>query len=94
VTQQPAREQGVLTRGGGIDTPANKRRCRNERHEEEMEVADAMATMEEDAAGVGAVVPGWEDEDDKTGIEGYVGHQELGASVDNGRWCNKSGGRR
>ncbi len=72
-----------------MDTPANERRCRDERHEEEMEVADAIATTEEDAAGVGTVAAGWEDEDDETGIEEYVGQQELGASVDNGRWCDK-----
>ncbi len=47
--------------------PANKRRCRNQRHEEEMEVADAMATMEEDAAGLGMVAARWEDEDNETG---------------------------
>jgi hypothetical protein len=56
MTQQPAREQGGATRGGSVDMPANERRCRNKRHEEEMEVADAMATMEEDAAGIGRVV--------------------------------------
>jgi hypothetical protein len=67
VTQQPAREQGGAARGGGVDMPANERRCHNKRHEEEMEVADAMATTEEDAAGIGMVVAGWEDEDDETG---------------------------
>ncbi len=41
--------------------PANKRWCRDKRHEEVMEVADTMATMEEDAAGVGMVVAGWVD---------------------------------
>jgi hypothetical protein len=50
-----------------VDTPANKRHCHNKRHEEEEEVADAMAMAEEDAAGVGAVARGWEDEDDGTG---------------------------
>ncbi len=50
-----------------MDTPANKRQCRNKRHVEEMEVSDAMATMEVDAAGVGTVVAGWEDEDNETG---------------------------
>jgi hypothetical protein len=54
-----------------------------------MEVADAMASTEEDAAGVGIVAAGWEDEDDETRIEDYVGQQELGASVDNGRWSDK-----
>ncbi len=58
-------------------------------HEEEMEVADAMATMEEDAADVGLVAAGWEDEDEENRTEDYVRQQELGASVDNGRWCNK-----
>jgi hypothetical protein len=57
--------------------------------EEEMEVTDAMATTEKDAAGVGTVAAGWEDEDDETGIEDCVGQQELGASVDNRRWCDK-----
>ncbi len=67
----------------------DKRWCRDERHDEEMEIADAMAKTEEDAAGVGMVAAGWEDEDNETVIEDYVGQQELGASVDNGRWCNK-----
>ncbi len=52
-----------------MDMPANKRQCRNKRHEEEMEVADEMATMEEDAAGVGTVAAGWEDEGDETGTK-------------------------
>ncbi len=72
-----------------MDTPANKRRCQDKRHEEEMEVADAMVTTEEDAAGIGTVATGWEDEDNETRIEDYVGQQKLGASVDNGRWCDK-----
>ncbi len=50
-----------------MDTPANKRQCRNERHEEEMKVADAMATTEEDAAGIRTVVAEWDDEDNETG---------------------------
>ncbi len=33
-------------------TPANKRWCRNERHCEEEEVTDVMATTEEDAVAV------------------------------------------
>ncbi len=41
-----------------MDTPANKRRCRGERHGEEEEVADAMAIMEEDAAVPGTVAAG------------------------------------
>ncbi len=49
-----------------MDTPANKKQCHNKRHEEEMEVAGAMATTEEDAAGIGMVAAGWEDEDDET----------------------------
>ncbi len=36
-----------------MDTPANKRLCRNKSHGEEEEVADAMATKGEDAAGIG-----------------------------------------
>jgi hypothetical protein len=50
-----------------VDTPANKRRCRNERHGEEEEVADAMAMTEEDAAGIETVAAGWEDGDNETG---------------------------
>jgi hypothetical protein len=46
--------------------PANKRWCRSERHEEEMEVVNAMATIEEDAVGVRMVAAGWEDEDNET----------------------------
>ncbi len=72
-----------------MDTPANERWCRDERHEEEKEVADAMVTTEEDAAGIGTVAAGWKDEDDETEIEDYVGQQELGASEDNGWWCDK-----
>ncbi len=49
-----------------MDMPTNKRRCWDERHEEEIEVTNAMATTEEDAAGVGMVATGWEDEDDET----------------------------
>ncbi len=45
--------------------PANEIRCRNERHDEEIEVADTMATMGEDAAGIGMVAAGWEDEDNE-----------------------------
>jgi hypothetical protein len=47
--------------------PANKRRRRDEKHEEDMEVADAMATMEEDAAGIETVAAVWEDENNETG---------------------------
>jgi hypothetical protein len=50
-----------------VDTPANKRRCYNERHGEEEDIADVMATTEEDAVGVGTVAAGWEDEDNETG---------------------------
>ncbi len=56
-----------------MDTPANERRCRNERHGEEAEVADAMATTEEDAEGVGTMPAGWEDEDDETPGRGLRG---------------------
>ncbi len=58
---------GIVAGGREVDTPANKRRCRNKRLWEEEEVADAMATTEEDAAGVGTVASGWEDEDNETG---------------------------
>jgi hypothetical protein len=47
--------------------PANKRRCRNKRHEEDMEVADAMSTTEEDATEVETMAAGWVDEDNETG---------------------------
>jgi hypothetical protein len=50
-----------------VDTPANKRQCSNKRHGEEEDIADAMAMTEEDAAGVGTVTSGWENEDNKTG---------------------------
>jgi hypothetical protein len=46
--------------------PTNKRWCHGERHEEEMEVIIAMATMEEDAVGVRTATAGWEDEDNET----------------------------
>ncbi len=68
MTQQPAREQGGAIRGDGVDMPANERRCRDERHKEEMEVADEMATTEEDAAGIGTVAAGWEDEDSNMNV--------------------------
>jgi hypothetical protein len=50
-----------------MDMPANKRKCHDRWHEEEMEVADAMATTEEDTAGIGIAAAGWEDEDNKIG---------------------------
>ncbi len=50
-----------------MNTSENERRFRNKSHEEAMEVAGTMATMEEDAASVGMVVAGWEDEDDENG---------------------------
>ncbi len=49
-----------------VDMPANKRWCCNKRHGEDKEGADAMAMTEEDAAGIGMVVAGWEDEDNET----------------------------
>jgi hypothetical protein len=49
-----------------VDTHANERWCCNKRPEEE-DIADAMATTEEDAAGVGTVAAGWEDENNETG---------------------------
>jgi hypothetical protein len=52
------RTGGVVSIRREVDTPANKRRCHNKRHGEEEEDADAMATMEEDAAGVGTVAAG------------------------------------
>jgi hypothetical protein len=57
---------GVVASGREVDMPANKRRCHNKRHGEEKEVADAMATMEEDAVGIGMVAAGWGDEDVET----------------------------
>ncbi len=57
---------GIVTSRREVDTPANKRRCRNKQHGEEEEVADAMATTKEDAAGIGTVLAGWEDEDNET----------------------------
>ncbi len=50
-----------------MNTSANERHFHNKSHEEAMEVADAMATTEEDAAGVGTVAAGWKDEDDESG---------------------------
>jgi hypothetical protein len=46
-----------------VDTPANKRWCCHKRHGEEENIADPMATTEEDAAGIGMVAAGWDDED-------------------------------
>ncbi len=59
-----------------MDTPANERWCRGKRHGEEEEVTDAMATTEEDVAVTVSVAAGCD----------CVGKQELGESVDNGRW--------
>jgi hypothetical protein len=67
MTQQLAREQGGMTRGGGMDMPADKRQCHKKGHEEEMEVANTMATIEEDAVGIGSVTARWEDKDNDTG---------------------------
>ncbi len=58
---------GVVAGKHEVDMSENERRCRNERHGEEEEVADAMAMTEEDVAGIGTVAAGWEDEDDDTG---------------------------
>ncbi len=41
-----------------MDRPANKRQCHDKRYEEEMEIAYAIVTTEEDAAGIGTVVAG------------------------------------
>ncbi len=57
-SERRRRTGGVVPGGREVDTPANKRQCRNERHGEEEEVTDAMAMMEEDAAGVGMVAAG------------------------------------
>jgi hypothetical protein len=38
-----------------MDRPANKRQFHDKRHDEEMEVACAIVTTEEDAAGIGTV---------------------------------------
>jgi hypothetical protein len=56
---------GVVASGHEVGTPANKRRCHNKRHGEDDKIAKAMATMEEDAAGVGTVAAGWVNEDNK-----------------------------
>ncbi len=48
------RTGGVVTGGHEVDTPANEKQCHNKRHGEEEEVADAMVTMKEDAAGIGS----------------------------------------
>jgi hypothetical protein len=66
MTQQPATDQGGATKGGSVDMQVNERWRRNKGHEEEMEVAEAMATTKEDAVGEGTVANRWEDEDDKT----------------------------
>ncbi len=65
-SQRRRRTGGVVAGRREVDTPANKRRCRNKRHGKEKEVADAMATIEEDAASVGTTAAGWEDEDNET----------------------------
>ncbi len=53
-----------------------------------MEVADAMVTTEEDAAGVGKVVAGWEDEDNETG-RGLCVTTRVGGVSGQWAWCNK-----
>jgi hypothetical protein len=74
-----------------MDMPENKRRCHGKRHEEEMEVAEAMATMEEDVAGIGTVVARWEDKDNETrsrtiGDNKSWGHQwTMGGGATRGR---------
>jgi hypothetical protein len=52
------RTGGIVSGRYEVGTPAKKRQCRNKRHEEEEEVADAMAITEEDVAGVGMVAAG------------------------------------
>ena len=53
-SQRRQRTAGIVASRSWVDTPtpANKRWCRNERHCEEEEVADAMATTEGDAVAV------------------------------------------
>jgi hypothetical protein len=57
-SERGQRTGGVVAGGREVDTPANERQCRNERHGEEEEVADTMAMMEEDAVGVGMMARG------------------------------------
>ena len=45
-----------------------------------MEVADAMVTTEDDAAGVGTVAVGWEDEDNETGWRTTWDNKSWGCS--------------
>ncbi len=66
-SQRHQRMGGVVAGRHEVDTPANQRWCRNKRREEENKVVDAREKTEEDAAGVGMVAAGWEDEDNKTG---------------------------
>ncbi len=53
-SQRDQRTAGINASRSWVDTPtpANKRWCRKERHWEEEEVTDAMATTEEDAVAV------------------------------------------
>jgi hypothetical protein len=57
----------LVASGHEVNTPAKEKQCRNKRHGEEEEVADAMAMAEEDAAGIGRVAAGLDNEDDETG---------------------------
>jgi hypothetical protein len=60
------RRGGIVAGGCEVDRPANKRLCHKERHAEEEEVGDPMATTGEDAAGMGMVAAGWDDDDNET----------------------------
>jgi hypothetical protein len=59
-SQRRRRTGGVIAGGREVDTPANERQCRSKRHGEEEKVAEAMATVEEDAAVAGMVAAGWD----------------------------------
>ncbi len=57
-----------------------------------MEVTDAMVTTEDDAAGVGTVAAGWEDEDDETGWRTTWDNKSWGFQCTMGGGATKSRG--
>jgi hypothetical protein len=58
--QRHRRTRGIVPGGHEVDMPAKWGWCCDERHGEEVEVAVAMATAEEDAAVARTVAAGWD----------------------------------
>ncbi len=55
-----------------------------------MEVPHAMATMEEDATGIGTAAAGWEDEDNETGLRTTCENKSWGCQWTVGAGATRS----